>query len=400
MSRRWSSLLVLVAATIASGAIVGLGARAALADDDAPSLKATLAAATRDQRFSLTRFEFEHLLAKPLAAAADWLRGRDHSAAADARTLARYFTLSAAADERRVLENHVERIIESRVAAALRRAGLARPLPLFRDQQILWPPVDLELSPPPRVLVLSPRREIRLLRTLLLAPDLSPDAVTRIEAAVERDGRYSALVDRIGGLAAYPALVHDARSYRSTVETVAHEWVHHYLAFYPLGLAFFRSDDLRTINETVANIVETEIASLVFALFPSALFPSALFPSALFPSDSIPDPPPADTAATDALLRSIRRTADSLFAQGRIAEAEAQMEEGRRQLATLGLSLRRLNQAYFAFNGLYADTPASSSPLGPLLQDLRARSASLQAFVARVRDITSVEALQALAAAP
>ena len=395
MSRRWSSLLVLVAATIASGAIVGLGARAALADDDAPSLKATLDAATRDQRFSLTRFEFEHLLAKPLAAAADWLRGRDHSAAADARTLARYFTLSAAADERRVLENHVERIIESRVAAALRRAGLARPLPLFRDQQILWPPVDLELSPPPRVLVLSPRREIRLLRTLLLAPDLSPDAVTRIEAAVERDGRYSALVDRIGGLAAYPALVHDARSYRSTVETVAHEWVHHYLAFYPLGLAFFRSDDLRTINETVANIVETEIASLVFALFPSALFPSALFPS-----DSIPDPPPADTAATDALLRSIRRTADSLFAQGRIAEAEAQMEEGRRQLATLGLSLRRLNQAYFAFNGLYADTPASSSPLGPLLQDLRARSASLQAFVARVRDITSVEALQALAAAP
>lgn len=389
MRHRWLPLLALFAATIVAGAIVGLGARAALADDDAPSLDAALAAATQNQRFSLARFEFEHLFAKPLAAAADWLRGRDHSPAADARTLARYFALSpdslsdSAVAERQALENQVERIIEARVGAALRHAGLARPLPLFDDQEILWPPVDLELTPPPRVLVVSPRGEIRLLRTLLLTPDLNPDTVTRIEAAVERDGRYSALVDRIGGLAAYPALVHDARSYRSTLQAAVHEWAHHYLAFYPLGLAFFRSDDLRTINETVANIVAAEIASLVLALFPS---------------DGIPEPPPADTAAPDALLRSIRRTVDALLAQGRVQEAEARMEEGRRHLAALGLPLRRLNQAYFAFNGLYADTSASSSPLGPLLQDLRAHSASLQAFVARVREVTSVAELQALAA--
>lgn len=386
MTRRWSPLLALFAATLAAAAILALGARAALADDDAPSLDAALAAATHDQRFSLVRFEFEHLLAKPLAAAADWLRSRDHSSSADTLTLARYFALSpdTAPAERQALENQVERIIEARVAAALRRAGLARPLPLFDDQEILWPPVDLELTPPPRVLAVSPRRAIRLLRTVLLTPHLAADSVTRIEAAVERDGRYSALVDRIGGLAAYPAIVHDARSYRSTIETVAHEWVHHYLAFYPLGLAFSRSDDLRTINETVANIVGAEIASLVLARFPS---------------DGILEPPPADPAAADALLRSLRRTVDTLLAQGRVEEAEARMEEGRRQLAALGVHLRRLNQAYFAFNGLYADTPASSNPLGPLLQDLRARAASLQEFVEQVREVTSVRQVQALAAA-
>ena len=46
----------------------------------------------------------------------------------------------------------------------------------------------------------------------------------------------------------------------ATVGTAAHEWVHHYLAFYPLGASYFRSQDLRTLNETVADVVGDEVA--------------------------------------------------------------------------------------------------------------------------------------------
>src|SRR5690606_30540501 len=107
-------------------------------------------------------------------------------------------------------------------------AGLQRRLPLFEGIAITWPPVNFELTEPPRLLVRSPRDTIRRSGDTLLKPDLSLRDIEKIEAETTSD-RTVSIVISIGGIAAYPAIVRDDRSYDSILETAAHEWVHHYL---------------------------------------------------------------------------------------------------------------------------------------------------------------------------
>ncbi len=77
------------------------------------------------------------------------------------------------------------------------------------------------------------------------------------------------------------------------------------------------------------------------------------------------------------------------------------MEEKRRYLADNGYYIRKLNQAYFAFHGSYADSAGSIDPIGPKLDTLRKESTSLKAFVERARDLTSESDLdRALATSP
>ena len=53
----------------------------------------------------------------------------------------------------------------------------------------------------------------------------------------------------------------------------------------------------------------------------------------------------------------------------------------------------QINQAYFAFHGIYADRPGASGsdPIGPRLLELRYYSDSLYDFVRTIRTITSTE---------
>jgi hypothetical protein len=62
-----------------------------------------------------------------------------------------------------------------------------------------------------------------------------------------------------------------------------------------------------------------------------------------------------------------------------------------------GYLIRKLNQAYFAFHGAYADVPggaAGEDPVGPAVRALRERSASLEEFVNTIAWMTSFEELQ------
>ncbi len=394
------SLVLAALVTVVFGASHGVS----LGASQGPrSLSDTIDKATAGERFSLTAFEFDTVLNKWLGEAGAFLAGRRDTGEAGDRILERYFELRAEIaviearseaegngasvvalrSERDALENRAERILESRIADTMRAVGLARSLPLFGGQEILWPPVDVELRRPPRVLAVSPRDEIRLIRDVLLDPDLTPEAVAAIEAAVESDGRFSALVDAIGGVAAYPAIVRDSRSYASSVNTIAHEWTHHYLFFYPLGRAFFESSTLRTINETIADIVAEEVDDLVFSAWPGV---------------QPQEPPPPDRGESDRLLFQLRLDVDALLAEGQVDEAERLMEEVRLELNELGRGFRRLNQAFFAFNGVYATSAASSSPIGPLLQTLRDESPTLLDFLMAVREVTSLSQLEAIAA--
>ena len=74
------------------------------------------------------------------------------------------------------------------------------------------------------------------------------------------------------------------------------------------------------------------------------------------------------------------------------------MDERRVELSALGRNLRRINQAYFAFHGVYGTSVASSSPIGPLLQELRGAAPSLADFLAQIRDLTGQSELEALLA--
>ncbi|MCY3918299.1 MAG: hypothetical protein OXG38_00655 [Chloroflexi bacterium] len=393
--------LVLGALVVAALAAIGLGAVAmharVSAQTPAQGLDDVTGDAVAGHRFSLLDFEFGAVFSHWLGDLGAVLSGRHEDGPAADALVRRYFDLrtdlaearaASRSDtviarleaERAAIENRVERILEHRVGDELRRSGFARPLPLFGDQALLWPPVDVELTRPPRVLTVSPREEIRIARSVLLDPELSLPEMMRLEAEVEADGRWSALVQGIGGLGSYPAIVHEARSYAATVNTIAHEWTHNYLFFYPLGFHFFDSRELRTMNETVANMVGDEIAESLQRAHP-AVRPREL--------------PTADRTESDAVLAQLRRDVDALLAAGRIEDGEALMEATRLELVDLGRNFRRINQAFFAARGVYADTAASSSPIGALLLALRGEADSLAAFIAIVREFDSLAELEA-----
>jgi hypothetical protein len=293
--------------------------------------------------------------------------------------------LAALRKERGTIENQVEATLEARVSAAAEHAGLTRTL-----IDVVWPPVDFEFTDSPRTLVTSRRDRIQVLDTDLLRVGLSPSEIDAIEDETATRENVSALAFPTSGVGAYPTLVGFSADYPSTLETIAHEWVHNYLFFYPLGFNYYDSDDLRALNETVANIVGRELAGVVMEVWP---LPNA------------EDAPPQGDMTRDmdldigAELRSLRSEVDAILAEGRVADAERLMEERRRQFAERGYYIRKLNQAYFAFTNLYAGetgSPSATNPIGLKIDELRLRSPSLRDFVEAVSGVTSVEELDRL----
>jgi hypothetical protein len=293
--------------------------------------------------------------------------------------------LEAWREERASIENSVEAILEGRLTATVKELGLTRHF----GGDIVWPPVDIEFEDTPSVLVESPRAEIRKESERLLDGDLPIERVQAIEAHAERDGETSALVVRIGGIALYPALIPPSDDYHFVLQDIAHEWLHHYLYFTPLGRRYYDSAELRTLNETVANIAGNEIGDVMLARYP--LPEPQATPNAGGAEDSAPAPSIDFTAE----MRGLRRDVEALLADGKIDEAERLMEQKREFLAQHGYYIRKLNQAYFAFHGSYADTPGSIDPIGPKLQSLRDETGSVTAFVHAAQELRGEAGLDA-----
>ena len=72
------------------------------------------------------------------------------------------------------------------------------------------------------------------------------------------------------------------------------------------------------------------------------------------------------------------------------------MRQRRAVFAEHGYLIRKLNQAYFAFHGAYADEPgaAGEDPVGPAVKRLRDRSPSLLAFLDTIAPMTSFDELK------
>jgi hypothetical protein len=211
------------------------------------------------------------------------------------------------------------------------------------------------------------------------------DEVLTLEADAEASSsNVSALVDTTGGVATYPSTINDDAGYERAVELTAHEWIHQYLFFQPLGRTYFDNEEMRTINETVANISGQEIAVAVNQRFPNA--------------SAEQESPTSSQSSIDfnKEMRELRLAVDDLLAEEKIEEAETLMEQTRLFLAENGHYIRKINQAFFAFHGTYADTPASSSPIGPKVQAVRDRSDSLSDFVQTMSQVSSAEELDEL----
>ena len=62
-----------------------------------------------------------------------------------------------------------------------------------------------------------------------------------------------------------------------------------------------------------------------------------------------------------------------------------------RRLRLGGYRLRKLNQAYFAFRGRYAEGPASVSPIGSQVRALREAHPDVTSFVKTVEGVSSYQ---------
>tara|TARA_Y100000588_G_scaffold385316_1_gene478367 strand:- start:3784 stop:4917 length:1134 start_codon:yes stop_codon:yes gene_type:complete len=295
----------------------------------------------------------------------------------DDESILRYFTL----DDRDTtyalgLENTVEAVIEERITTVLMDIDVDSRLPIPIG---VFPPVDFEIADSPRVLVVSPRDRIARISSSLLRPDLEFEDFIRIEKEAESDLSKSALVVGTGGVATYPAVVAKGASYRRTLEIAAHEWVHHYLFFYPLGQNYFASSDLLTINETVADLVGDELAGITLHRWGDPTGMSGLYAAK----------PASKSIEIDMMMRDLRAEVEALLMVGQVETAESRMEEVRLELCDRNFCPRRINQAYFAWFGAYAARTDATDPLGPQIASLREASDSLTDFLQMVRVVTS-----------
>ena len=386
------------AAALVAGLVVLAALGAALATNASLGLKPA------PDEYNVAAWEVRNLPGKWLFLAGELLRGAPSDAEQDA-TLRRFFELNAEIealardvsqsgtseqnsrlamllDERDGIENQVEATLESRLTTVIKDEGITRNF--LTD--IVWPPVDAEFTEAPRALATSPRDRIELLGSNLLREDLTLAEAEAIEEEIALEQDLSALSFSTGGIGAYPTIIDYPDSYERALEVIAHEWMHNYLFFRPLGFNYYTSNDLRTINESVADLVGRELADAVASRWPlEASEPPAA-----------PATAPSSDLDVGEELRKLRGEVDALLEDGKVDEAEALMEERRLELAEQGHYIRKINQAYFAYLNLYAGedgSPAATNPIGPKVDSLRDLSPSLAAFVATVGNVTGVEAL-------
>lgn len=284
----------------------------------------------------------------------------------------------------------VEQILQQQVAEELVAAGMG-----VGDGPV--PPVFFTFTEPPKKLVVSPRDRIATIYSRMLKADMPLAQVETSEEAIRQEENLSAYITNTGGLGAYPAMVIDRASLPWIISTIAHEWTHNYLTLFPLGIRYNSSGELTTINETIADIVGDEIGERVVRRYYPAFAPAEPETDAGQPADQEEDNgPPAFDFRRE--MHKTRLHVDELLAAGQVQSAEAYMEARRLFFVAHGYPLRVLNQAYFAFHGSYGTSAASTSPIGPKLERLRALTGDLPAFLHTVRWFTSGDDIdQALA---
>ncbi len=279
--------------------------------------------------------------------------------------------LAGLRDERSRIKPQAEERLEAEISAVLAEEGFVSRFGL------IWPPVDAELVKPPSVLALSPRDVIERIEGFTLRPGLEPEAREYLEARILREGDLSALVVDIGGIATYPSIVTTNANLQQTLEIAAHEWLHQFWFFRPLGWNYGRDVEITALNESAADLAAHELGGRAY----EAITGEEPWRPPEAGSEEAAPPPAFDFGDE---MREIRLETDRLLAEGRVDAAEEYMEERRQRFLDNGYYIRKLNQAYFAFYGTYAEHPASVSPVNDELKRFRASLPTVGAFIREV----------------
>ena len=284
--------------------------------------------------------------------------------------------LESISKQRERIRTTVEETIESEVSAVLSQEGFASRIGL------IFPPVDTVFARSPGVLILSPRDRIQRRDTILMKSGLNDETKDQIEDRILRDEDLAALVENSGGVAAYPSVVSEASGLHHAVVTTAHEWLHHWFFFQPLGQHFWDNSKMTTLNETAATLAGRAIGDRTFTAMTGEQVVRET------------QPPPVDDDDSfnfNSALRETRLRTDELLAEGKIEEAEAYMEQRRQLMAANGHFIRKINQAFFAFHGSYATSAASISPIDEQLKELQSSTDSLEDFIKTVATFGSYQ---------
>ena len=298
--------------------------------------------------------------------------------------------LAALEARRDSLSAAAEAVLEAQIRETLNSLGIYNPLDGAFNFTSTFPPVKLRLQEPPKLLVVSPRDRIGRLATITLNNTIGLQEIIELEEAVsELD--VSALVVDLGGIATYPSFVSNRYGLRFALSTAVEEWFHQYLFFRPLGFryglseaGFSQPDYIATMNETLAGMVSAEIAAVVYERY---------YASYYAPVQASVREITSHVFNFNAFMRETRLEVDNLLALGQTEQAETYMEERRLILAEHGYLIRKLNQAYFAFYGSYADQPGFENPVAENFKTLRANSVSLATFIKMASSLTTPDEL-------
>ena len=318
-------------------------------------------------RFSITVWEIKTIPQE----ISQWIHDNSKNFDNAGNLVMEYF--SDTGERSRTMENTIESILEKQLQEVL-----------IQQDIFGFPPVNLKLDTMPNLLVVSPRDRIESIREIMLDNELTIQEMEDIESGTD-DLNVSSLVVQIGGFGGtYPSFVANDASLQYTVNTAVEEWVHQYMAFRPLGFRYMldllglaRNYEIATMNETVAGMVSDEISAMILNRY--------------YPEYTQTEKQPSDF---DLEMREIRLAVDDYLAKDQIDQAEEYMENKREQLVSEGYYVRKLNQAYFAWHGTYADEPESVSPIGIELRQLRDQFDSIKEFLDVVSVMTSRQDLK------
>lgn len=293
------------------------------------------------------------------------------------------------------LEDRVERIVQKQITETLKKMDIFNPLDSYLNLKTSFPPVNFELETPPYLLIVSPRERIERIEEVTLVQEISPQERREIENSIDDLG-VSSIVIGLGGMATYPSFVVDNASLKFTINVAIEEWLHQYLFFKPLGFMYSLhiagitpNSEIATMNETLAGIAREEIGDALYQNYYAQYM------------EQIEEINQQEVEQPDELefdffkeMREIRIAVDDYLAQGEVEQAEIYMEQKQLFLVSEGYSIRRLNQAYFAFYGTYAADPTSVNPIGTEMRTLRELSTSISSFLNTVAVMTSRDELR------
>ena len=281
--------------------------------------------------------------------------------------------LTSTINEMNKLKPVVEELSEKAMTETIKINGLKTKL------NTIFPPVDISLEPPPLILVVSPRNTIQIEKTIFLSPDLLPAKKNSIENEILKKNNKSAYISNLSGLSTYPTLISNEYNSLDILSTTAHEWLHLYWFFKPFGKNIFKSNEMRTLNETAADIAGRELGLQTYMRLNSN-------------SKSLIKSNPSNSNRYPQFTKHMRETGtevEKLLLNNQIADAERYMQKRWWELSLAGYNIRKINQAYFALYGIYAESAGSISPIGKQLREFRDFFGTTGEFIEEIAQISS-----------